>query len=104
MARPVMRGMAPFSGEIELRILFLFKVPKRWPATKRRAALDGLIRPVSRPDLDNIGKGLMDALNGIVYKDDAQFVGKHVEEYYAEEDGIELRVQRSRSHEWLFPV
>ena len=30
--------------------------------------------PITRPDLGNLSKGLLDALQGIVYRDDAQIV------------------------------
>lgn len=34
-----------------------------------------------RADIDNIGKGILDALNGIAYKDDRQCVSSHVRLY-----------------------
>jgi Holliday junction resolvase RusA-like endonuclease len=49
-------------------------VPASWPKKRRDAALSGDIRPTGKPDLDNSIKLLMDALNGIAWRDDAQVV------------------------------
>ena len=46
--------------------------------------LDGLIRPTKKPDWDNIGKVVCDALNGIAYRDDAQIVDSMVRKFYGE--------------------
>jgi Holliday junction resolvase RusA-like endonuclease len=59
------------------------EVPKSWPQKKRDAALDGTIRPTGRPDLDNCIKLLMDALNMLVWLDDAQVVRLVASKSYA---------------------
>ena len=38
--------------------------------------LEWEIRPTKRPDLDNIAKAVLDALNGLAYQDDSQIVGR----------------------------
>lgn len=45
-----------------------------------------------RPDIDNLAKLVMDAMNGLVYEDDAQVVKLRCEKVYHEKDGIHLRV------------
>lgn len=55
-------------------------------ASKRKTArmVGGDIRPGKKPDYDNIGKIVSDALNGIAYKDDAQIVdGRTIKLYSA---------------------
>lgn len=59
---------------LSLTVQVLLPVPASWRPEKRAAALAGHIRPISRPDLDNWLKLPMDALNGLVWKDDAQVV------------------------------
>lgn len=44
--------------------------------------LDGKIRPTKKPDWDNIGKIVTDALNKIAYRDDSQVVACRVEKWY----------------------
>ncbi|MDF2537449.1 MAG: Holliday junction resolvase [Herbinix sp.] len=40
------------------------------------------IRPTKKPDIDNIAKVILDALNGIAYKDDTQVVTLEVRKFY----------------------
>lgn len=44
-------------------------------------------QPTLKPDWDNIGKAVCDALNGIAYKDDAQIISAEVIKRWAV-DGI----------------
>ena len=46
--------------------------------------IDRLIRPTRKPDFDNIGKIICDALNGIAYRDDAQIVDALVRKFYSD--------------------
>ena len=47
-----------------LKIIFNLKRPKSVPKSKR-------FHPIVKPDIDNLVKSVMDAMNGIVYKDDS---------------------------------
>ena len=44
------------------------------------------VAPVSRPDLDNLAKGLMDGLNGKAYSDDSRVVTLTAEKRYTRGD------------------
>ena len=57
-----------------MHVRFCLPVPKSWPLRRQDAALDGKELPAKRPDLDNYVKMIADALNGVVYVDDAQIV------------------------------
>ena len=48
--------------------------------------------PLSRPDVDNAGKAIMDALNGIAYADDSQVVIFHVEKQWGTHEHIVVDV------------
>jgi len=56
---------------LELTVSFNIGVPKSWSKKKREKALSGDLLPASKPDLDNLLKLLLDAMNGLVYHDDA---------------------------------
>lgn len=59
---------------------------------KREAALNRDILPIARPDVDNYAKGIKDALNGIIYKDDSQIIELTVRKYYSEEPKAVIKI------------
>lgn len=68
-------------------------VPKSWSKRKRADAIADKIRPTTKPDLDNVIKGIKDALNGVWYKDDSQVVEYGlVGKWYAEEPHVYVRL------------
>lgn len=71
----------PLTGAVEMRIDFFFKYPKSWSKKRKQST----IWHTSRPDIDNLQKSCMDALDvkksshiakeaikGIAYIDDSQ--------------------------------
>lgn len=71
------------SGAMEVSINAIFPRPQRLMAKKHE---DGLILHTKRPDLDNIVKAVLDALNKTL-QDDAQVCIIHAFKYYAERTG-----------------
>lgn len=69
-------------GPIEVTINAIFPRPQRLMPKKHP---DGLILHTKRPDLDNIIKAVLDALNKTL-EDDAQVCIIHAYKYYAERD------------------
>lgn len=78
LANAAKAGRPPCTGPVSMHIVAVFAVPKSWPKARREDALAGLVVPTGKPDWDNVGKGVSDALNGIVYEDDAQVVDGRV--------------------------
>jgi Holliday junction resolvase RusA-like endonuclease len=56
---------------------------------KSQSAEAGVIRPLTKPDVDNFAK-VIDALNGIVWPDDNQVVELTVEKFYSSRPRLEL--------------
>ena len=52
--------------------------------------LMGKIKPLKKPDCDNIAKIVLDALNGIAYPDDSQIASLVVLKYYSEQPRVEI--------------
>ena len=82
LAAQEMKGAAPETGAIDLRIIITVDVPKSFNKAKKAAALLGLLRPTVKPDVDNAVKLIGDALNGVVYVDDKQIVELTVRKNY----------------------
>lgn len=61
-------------GPVAIRITAYQALPKQATKAQRAAAERGEIYPIRKPDLDNIIKIVLDALNGYAYRDDTQVV------------------------------
>lgn len=61
------KDFTPTDKAISVRVFFFLKKPARVPA-------DFPPRPLKRPDIDNLIKTVLDALNGVLYQDDKQIV------------------------------
>ncbi|MGQ9003210.1 RusA family crossover junction endodeoxyribonuclease [Bacillus subtilis] len=60
---------------------------------KKEKAEKGLLRPTTKPDVDNYVKGVKDALNHLIYKDDSQVVDLKVSKFYSEEPRVEIKIK-----------
>lgn len=78
-------GEEPFTGPVEVHCIFCMPIAKTWSKRKKELAAQGWLRCTVRPDLDNLVKLVLDALNGIAYADDAQIVRIHAFKKYSEE-------------------
>lgn len=67
-----------------MNITAIYTIPKSYSKKKTTEALEGKIRPQTKPDLDNICKVVCDALNTIAYADDKQIVRLTTEKHYGE--------------------
>lgn len=67
-------GKAIYSHDIALKVEigFFMPIPKSWSKGKRLKAENENTPHISRPDLDNLAKFVLDSLNGVVWTDDAQ--------------------------------
>ena len=60
-------------------------IPSSWSKKKRIEAANGVIRPVSRNDLDNLYKSVTDAVNGLLWVDDGIITDAHIRKRYTAE-------------------
>jgi len=88
-----MKGRKPLDGPLSMWLTASFGVPASWPRARRTQALAGEIVPVSRPDLDNIIKVVMDALNHICWHDDAVVVQIAARKVYSETPRLVVEVE-----------
>lgn len=82
----------PDDAMLSVRIFAYLSIPKSVSKKKRTAMLEGLIRPTKKPDHDNIGKIVCDALNGIAYRDDAQIVDSLVRKFYSDKPCVLVEI------------
>jgi Holliday junction resolvase RusA-like endonuclease len=86
-----MAGRAPLEGPLLVQVAAHFEIPASWSAKKRAAALAGEIRPTKRPDWENVAK-MLDALNEVVWRDDAQVVSGLIEKHYSDRPRLRVEV------------
>jgi Holliday junction resolvase RusA-like endonuclease len=72
----------PFDMPVSFTLRAVFPVPASWSRRKQQQAIVGELKPGKKPDLDNIAKAWNDALNGVVYRDDALIVRSILEKRY----------------------
>ena len=63
-----------FDGFVRARIEIYMKVPKSYSKARILAIKEGNEFPTKKPDLDNVAKIILDALNKVAYADDARVV------------------------------
>lgn len=83
-------GDTPMDGQLLAKIYYGFRIPKSTPKKNIPAMLQKIVRPTVKPDLDNLDKAVMDALNKVAYKDDSQIVAKVSKKHYAEVPNIRI--------------
>lgn len=85
-------GFERIDGPCNVVIQAYFEVPKSKSKKFREAALLDQVRPTKKPDADNIVKAIQDALNGLVYKDDACIVNLSCEKFYSDNPRVEVYI------------
>lgn len=66
-----------FAADVPLGMHII--IQRKLPKSKERKTIDVAAPDMGKPDLDNYAKAVMDALNGVAYKDDSQIVELRVE-------------------------
>lgn len=91
-ARQAMAGRHVFFGACSVSVVAYMPIPKSWGLKAAREALEGRKHPTGRPDGDNLLKAACDALNGVVWVDDAQAVEARVVKRYSDTPRLEISV------------
>lgn len=82
-------------GPILASVTFVYAPTASWPQWKQEAALAGVFRMVKPPDLDNVTKFLLDALEGEVFVNDKYvFCYERLEKRYGPDERIEVTLER----------
>lgn len=90
----VTQNFVLLDGPLQVNLLIGVQIPASWSKKKKMAALTGQLFPTSKPDLDNSIKSVFDAMNGVVYKDDAQVVTTVTKKRYREAPGLWVSVMQ----------
>lgn len=82
----------PLTCPVRMTIRACYPVAESWSRKKKTQALAGELRP-AKPDWDNVGKIVSDALNQIAYTDDALVYDCEVIKEYDTVPRVEVRIE-----------
>ena len=80
-------------GRIEINITAYFKIPNNTSKKREEQMIENNLSPTKKPDVDNIAKVVLDALNKVVFKDDNQVSKIFVEKKYDTEERLHIEVK-----------
>lgn len=80
-----------YEGRVKVALVFNFPIRKSW-TKKKKTQLHGKGH-IIRPDLDNLEKTVLDALNGIAWKDDSQVCDVVKMKKWANEGSTEICIK-----------
>ena len=83
----------PIETRVKVTIIAYFDIPKSTSKKKEAEMLIDNISPTKKPDIDNIIKIVLDAMNKFAFKDDTQVTKLEIEKKYAETPKIYLKIQ-----------
>lgn len=80
-------------GRLSIQIVAYLKIPKSTSNKKTQEMLENKISPTKKPDIDNIAKVVLDAMNKFVFKDDNQVSKVSVEKRFGNEEKVWIMVE-----------
>ena len=85
----------PDSAFIAVEVIAHYPIPKSATKAIRAAMEAGTVRPSGKPDVDNVLKVVLDALNGVSYKDDSRVVFVAARKIYSNDPKLVIRIKGS---------
>lgn len=79
---------APFDKETQIKCTLTawFSIPSSKPKKAKALMAEQKLKPIKKPDCDNIAKIILDGLNNIAYKDDTQITTLIVKKFYTDKE------------------
>ena len=81
------------TNRVIVKIIAYLKIPKNTGKSKIEKMINGESSPMKKPDIDNIAKIVLDAINNYVIKDDLQVSKIFVEKKYGEEEKLYIKIE-----------
>ncbi|MGF7145326.1 Holliday junction resolvase RusA-like endonuclease [Anaerotaenia torta] len=78
---------------LEVFIMACYEPPKSTSKKMREQMLSRAMHPTKKPDIDNIAKVVLDALNGVAYKDDTQVVQLTMSKVYSSMARVDVKIR-----------
>lgn len=111
VARQAMGGRPPLEGPLSVSLRFRMPIPKSASKRARASMASGETAHCGRPDIDNLAKAILDGIaedaaakavakkiggeieTRVVFRNDSQIVRLFATKIYAEQPGVDVRVE-----------
>ena len=77
---------------LEVSAIAYYQIPKNTKKSHKLLMIKGEMLPTKKPDIDNIMKVVLDALNGVAYHDDSQIVKIYAVKYFSEYPEVKVTI------------
>jgi len=82
---------------LDVRITAYYGIPKSKSKKAQKLMEERVLRPLKKPDADNVIKVVLDSLNDIAYHDDTQVVDLQIRRFYSREPRLVVTIQEAKS-------
>jgi len=82
----------PYGCPLKVDLTFFLPIPISISKVKKRQMINQVILPFKRPDIDNLGYLVTNAMKNILYKDDSQIVDLYMHKRYGEEPRTVVKI------------
>lgn len=92
IAKVAMYGRPRFEGPLSVSLRFRIPIPASMSKKERAAVLAGEVAYLGRIDVDNAGKAILDALNGVCWRDDVQIARLFAAKVPSLNPGVDMKI------------
>lgn len=82
-------------AQLDVRIMAYYGIPKSKSKKVKALMEQKKLRPIKKPDADNVIKCYLDALNKIAYKDDTQVVDLQIRRFYSYDPRVVVTIREA---------
>lgn len=88
-----MGSSSPLESPVSVDLYIRVPCPSSFSKRRQNECFEGRERPTKKPDIDNIIKAYLDAMNGVIYIDDTQVVRVSAKKVYSMVAGVDVCVR-----------
>lgn len=78
---------------IKLTIDIYIQIPKSYTKKVKQQIENKELLHIKKPDIENLAKGIMDGITGIIWRDDSLVVELHLAKHYSDNPRAELLIE-----------
>jgi Holliday junction resolvase RusA-like endonuclease len=97
-AAAAMGELPPIEEAVSVVVTAYVAPPKSMSKKRRLEAADGIVKPLTRPDLDNYAKAALDGCNAIVFRDDSLVTDLIVRKRFSERPRLTVTVETGEDY------